>query len=368
MKRVARRSVVGAGLAAALCACASTQARATGARFTCPPCACGMDGVVFTAPGTCPACGMTLVATEAETTPFEPGALPHGASVFLARGGRGREDKRVAVHTYKPRAFTPDARVLLVIPGAGRNGNAYRDAWIETAERANVLVAAMSYAEADYDFAAYHLGGVVRDLEIRNMPTGPNGRPLDVIHVRDEDISFRLNPDRATWLYNDFDRIFALLVRAAGSTQRSYDMFGHSAGGQILHRFTLFQPRSAAERIVAANAGFYTLPDLGAPQPVGLRDTGVTNESLRQSFACRLTVLLGENDNGDEAGGIQIHTPLIDRQGIGRLARGRTFFATGQERARALGAPFNWSLQTVPNVGHDFRGMTRAAAQLLYGV
>ena len=38
-------------------------------------------------------------------------------------------------------------------------------------------------------------------------------------------------------------------------------MFGHSAGAQILHRMVLFAPGSRADRIVAANSGFYTLAD-----------------------------------------------------------------------------------------------------------
>jgi len=323
-----------------------------------------MDGVEFSAPGTCPACGMTL--TPKRDYPLEPSALEIGAGAFVTRGGRGDENKRVTVHYYKPHSFTPQSRVLLVIPGAGRDGDEYRDAWIETAERKSLLVASPSYPAADYDFAAYHMGGVVRDLVIRNLPTGPDGEPLDVIHVRDEDISFSINPRREEWLFNDFDRIVALLAAAAGAERNGYDVFGHSAGGQILHRLALFHPRSRAERIVAANSGFYTLPDLQTPPPVGLAGTGVSEASLAESFAAQLTLLLGENDNSDEAGGTQIHTPMIDRQGIGRLSRGRYFFEVGAQQAQAMGAPFHWRLQTVPDVGHDFRAMSAAAARLLY--
>ena len=87
-------------------------------------------------------------------------------------------------------------------------------------------------------------------------------------------------------------------------------------------------PGSRAERIVAANSGFYTLADLDQSLPVGLKGTEVTQASLARSFASRLMLLVGEKDDGDEAGGIQIHTPLIDSQGIGSLARGKYFFRT----------------------------------------
>ena len=170
---------------------------------------------------------------------------------------------------YKPRAFSARSRILLVVPGAGRNGDSYRDAWIDAAEEANVLVAALSYPEADYDFAAYHMGGVVEDLEIRNLP--PGGAAAAVIRVRDEDISFNLNPRRDEWIFPDFDRIFGLITAATGSTQTTYDLFGHSAGAQILHRMVLFAPGSRADHIVAANSGFYTLADPDQPLPRKLK-------------------------------------------------------------------------------------------------
>ena len=333
--------------------------------YVCPPCGCKMDGVEFSAPGTCPVCGMTLALKQ--DLPFEPRELPAGANAFLTAGGHGHTQKRVHVHYYKPRGFSASSPILFVIPGAGRNGEAYRDAWVETAEAANIFVAALGYPEADYDFAAYQLGGVIENLVVRNMPTGPRGQIPSVVHLRDEDISFSLNLRREEWLFNDFDRLFRLIAAATGSSRGGYDMFGHSAGGQILHRLVLFHPGARAERIVAANAGFYTLPDLTLPQPIGLRDTGVTQASLAESFSHQLIVLLGEDDDGDEAGGLQIHTPQIDRQGTGRLARGRFFLRAGEERARAMAVSFRWSLRTVPNVGHDFRSMSRAAARVLYG-
>lgn len=372
MKSIARRTLLQGGLFGAVCACTSPRTLFAGPsaeKYVCPPCGCAMDGKEFSAPGACPACGMTLVQKPAPpgATPFEPTELTSGAGAFLAAGGRGHERKRITVHYYKPAGFNQRSPILLVIPGSGRNGDAYRDAWIDAAEAANVLVAALSYPEADYDFAAYQMGGVIRDLVIRNMPTGPNGEELSSVHIRDEDISFNLNIRPDEWIFNDFDRIFALIAATVNSSQTSYDMFGHSAGGQILHRHTLFHPRSHADRIIAANAGLYTLPDLALPQPIGLKDSGVTEASLTASFGCRLTILLGERDNDGEAGGIQLHTPLIDQQGVDRLSRGRYFFQAGRKRAQSLGARFNWAMEVVPGVGHDYRAMGRAAARLLYG-
>jgi len=283
---------------------------------------------------------------------FEPRSLQPGAGVFLTAGGIGREQSRIEVHYYKPRALTPRSRILLVIPGAGRDGDEYRDAWIEAAESANVLVAALCYPEAHYDFAAYHMGGVVKDMTF--PATNSN-----IVRLRDEDILFTPNPHPELWLFNDFDRVFALLKAAVGSESDGYDVFGHSAGGQILHRLALFHPRSRAQRIIAANAGAYTLPELETPLLFGLDGSGVDADGLGRSFACRLTLLLGENDNSDAAGGIHLHTPLADQQGLDRLSRGHFFYRFAEARAQAMNTPFAWTLRTVPHVGHDFRGMSR---------
>jgi hypothetical protein len=323
-----------------------------------------MDGEEFAAPGQCPACGMTLVPRDPL---FEPIALPPGPGLFLAAGGAGREGARIGVHYYRPENYTRSSPILLIVPGDGRNGGDYRDAWMEDADAAGVLVAALAYAEQDYDFAAYQMGGVIKDLEVRNLPVGPDGELPSRVFLRDEDISFALNPHAETWLFNDFDRVFGLIAAAVGSTRPSYDLFGHSAGGQILHRSVLFRPRLRADRIIASNAGQYSFPDLGAAPLIGMAGIGIGEDGLRESLGRPLTLLLGENDDDTETRGSLLHTPLLDQFGDDRLSRGQAFYEAGRARAEALAAPFNWMLEIVPNVGHDFRAMCRAAALRLYG-
>lgn len=54
----------------------------------------------------------------------------------------------------------------MVIPGAGRNGDDYRDTWIETSEKYGVLIISPSYPEKDYNYGDYHLGGIVKNLDL----------------------------------------------------------------------------------------------------------------------------------------------------------------------------------------------------------
>lgn len=78
MCNTSRREFIAAGMLAAASvglgaspdACAGTDRV-----YVCPPCGCGMDGVFFKQPGTCPVCGMTLVIFDPKAVPSHPGPL-----------------------------------------------------------------------------------------------------------------------------------------------------------------------------------------------------------------------------------------------------------------------------------------------------
>lgn len=361
MTAFSRRGFLATTLAVTACAPSLSNGEAAEV-FVCPPCGCLEDDTEFAAPGRCPDCDMTLMPKNESWLGFEPVGLAPRAGTFAMAGGFGRQAHRITVHYYLPDGFTPESEVLLVIPGAGRNSDDYRNTWLEAARQKNILVAALGYPEDGYDLAGYNLGGVVTNLSVSSIDTSTPG----VIRARDEDIAFDVQPNREAWLFNDFDRVFAFLKAATGAMAESYDIFGHSAGGQILHRMALFHPASRANRLIAANAGWYTLPDLGAPLPTGLRGSPINESDLKRSFASDLTIMLGENDTGDGAGGTLLRTPIIDQQGAGRFSRGQHFFSFSEDKAAALSAEFRWSLRTVSDVGHDYREMSRAAANFLY--
>ncbi len=363
MKSLSRRSFVAAALAASSCSKTAAMKRGDEEAFVCPPCGCSMDDVIFDAPGRCPDCGMTLEPKHEADLGFAPQRLARRAGRFLLPG---RGSARITVHYYRPDKFAPSSPILLVIPGAGRNSAEYRNAWLGTARAQGVLVAALGYREEDYGFAAYHMGGVVQNLRFENMRTEQVNERARVVRLRDEDIRFDINADRTSWLFPDLDRVFDHIAAATASSRPGYDAFGHSAGAQILHRMAIFYPESKARRIVAANAGFYTFPDRRTPLVTGVAGTGLSDDDLRRAFATRLTLLLGEKDDGEEAGGTLLRTPLVDRQGSGRLQRGRSFYAFSRHKARELGANLRWSRKTVPGVGHDFAAMSLAASQFLY--
>ena len=339
-----------------------------GSGYVCPPCY-HVDNLfeteVYEHDGQCPVCGMRLIERRT-LSDMDKVAIHEGSGNFLLKEGLAHPDKPIFVFYHKPAGFNADSPILLVISGAGRNAWDYRDDWVDVAEARNVLVLAPSYDDDQYDFAAYHLGGVVKNLKIENINEDVPDPAPNRYHVKDEDIHFDINPDPDTWIFADFDLIFERAVATTGSRQKSYDVFGHSAGGQILHRMALFRPKSLANRIVAANSGFYTLPDETLSLPFGLKGSVIASDTLADTFSSQLVLLLGEDDNENETRGSMLHTPTVDRQGLGRYARGQSFFRESQQLAKRRGMAFNWRLVSVEGVGHDYEKMGKAAARLLY--
>jgi pimeloyl-ACP methyl ester carboxylesterase len=333
----------------------------------------------------------TVVAAPADTE------IAVGSGSVVVPGGAGREDRVIEVHYHRPENLTAGSPVVMVMPGAGRNGDDYRDAWIEASERYGVLVLSPSYSETHYPaYWSYNLGNMPSSVTIgirMQIDTDPaewrfseqaqDGADLKrhpllrqlvqlahagmIADVDAEATGLTVNRDRDDWIYADFDRIFEVARGALELDTQSYDLFGHSAGGQILHRFALFHASSRADRILAANSGWYTLPDFETAFPYGLKDTGMAADEIRKALQSRLVVFLGELDDENETRGSLRETPEADRQGPGRLERGRYFFASAQNLAAELDTEMKWTIEVVPGVGHEYRRMADAAAEYLYG-
>jgi len=201
--------------------------------YVCPPCDLDCDKLSFSKPGTCPHCKMKLVLkSELEANnnlTVNDISFTDGAGTFLIEGGFDKE-KTILIHYYKSKNFSNTSKVIFVLPGAGRNGKDYRDAWQQASEKYNLLV-------------------------IINQ-----------------------NPEQ--WIFEDFDSIFTRIKSELNLITDTYDMFGHSAGGQILHRLAIFKAESKADRMLASNAGWYTVPTVADIFPYGIRNIRASAQRL----------------------------------------------------------------------------------------
>lgn len=333
-------------------------------KYICPPCDLSCDSLTFSVPGDCPNCNMSLIMETLMELAVDDVIIQPGPGKFRISGGKGHTEKTITVYYNRPANFSPQSKILLVLPGAGRNGNDYRDAWKAASEKYNVLVLSPAYPENSYDFGAYHMGGLLHDLNLKECIT--YSKNSNAVYLDEDKFSGKINRDKSGWLFNDFERIFDAAVAATASRQTTYDLFGHSAGGQILHRFVLFADNSRSYKILAANAGFFTLPDWEQPLPFGIMDSGVSGEQLKIAFQEKLFLFLGELDNQDETRGFFLRSPTADRQGLHRLARGEFFYNYAAQQAKKMSADFQWQLIKIPAVGHDYGKMSAAAADFLY--
>jgi len=336
--------------------------------YVCTPCDLECDELIFLESGNCPHCSMELIKKN-NLVPKKELAINNidiktGSGYFVVEGGQGKVEKTIEVYYHKPESFTTGSEILLVIPGAGRNANTYRDSWVEASEKHSLLILSPMYPKEEYSFDEYHLGGLIKNSNLNDCIERVEN--TNKIKLFEEKLTFDSNPNANEWIFNDFDRIFDTAVKVLKSNQTSYNLFGHSAGGHILHRLAIFHKNSKADKILASNASFYTLLDFDQNYPFGLKDTPMDEEALKIAFKKNLVVFLGELDNENETGGSFLQSKSADKQGYHRLERGKFFFEQVKETAKRLDAEFNWELKIIAGIGHNYRLMGDAAGEFLY--
>jgi hypothetical protein len=155
--------------------------------------------------------------------------------------------------------------------GVARNGRDYRDYWLPHAETGNMLVIAIEFPEASFpEYLWYNFGN------LRTKVGTPN--------------------PRERWTFGIGPRLFAALREQGITTAPRYGLFGHSAGGQYVHRMLSFGYRDDVAVAVAANAGTYAMPDLSVYWPWGLGATEVTASDLPALLSFPLTIMAGTED------------------------------------------------------------------------
>ena len=265
--------------------------------------------------------------------------IPTGSAQYVFADPRD-SNRAITVFTHRPAAHAPDGPVVMVLHGRGRNGADYRDWWVAAAERHGALVAVPEFSEEHYPCTDdYNYGGMF-------SPAGALRAPGE-------------------WLYPVIDRVFDDVRERAASTVERYLLFGHSAGGQLVHRLVTFGWSDRIARAVAANAGSYTLPVFEETFPFGLGNTPFDETRLRALLGRPLVVLLGDADTDPRHHQLP-REPGAMRQGPHRLARGHHYFETGRRAAERLGVPFAWKLAIVPGVAHSGELMAPAAAAHLF--
>ena len=246
----------------------------------------------------------------------------------------------VAVRMFVPEVGAETAPVVIVMHGASRDAPRYFGDW-------KALAAAQDFIVVVPFFSKQHFPGAER---------------YNLGYVFDPDTG-RERP-REKWTFAAIEPLFDEVVRQVGGEQSAYTIYGHSAGGQFVHRFMYYEPQARARQFIAANAGWYTLPDFGIEYPYGLLGSGIADDALAEIFSKKLILLLGRDDTDVNADKLR-KTPEAERQGPNRLARGNTMYRVAASYAGKRDMTFNWKLLTIDGADHDNAKMAPSAAALI---
>lgn len=280
--------------------------------------------------------GVVLVAMSFGVLAATP--VPSGKWSFVWKDARGHPDRPMRVYTYRPRACDASCPMVIVMAGMKRNAADYRDYWELAADRYRVLIVAPEFTREQWPKAAsYNLGLVGRET------------------------------DREKWAFSAIEHLFDEMR----VDQANYVLFGHSAGGQFVHRMALFRPDSRAWVVVAANPGWYTMPEwrkekTADPFPYSLVGSPAGAAELRAALARRLILLVGEKDDDPDDESL-FNSDAARREGATRVERGENFFKAATAAANDLGVKLAWELVEVPDVAHSGATMSRIAADTVYG-
>lgn len=297
----------------------------------------------------------SLLSCDSEDTPSDdpeeiievpPGeTLPEGNGVFNYIYTQEGYSKSLNVYYYLPNSYTTQAPILFVFHGTGRNADEYRDAMVSKANQFGFLVFAPEFSDAEFPNGdGYNLGNVYVD--------GDNPTP-QTLNLESE------------WAYSIIEPLFDHVKTLTNNENLTYDAFGHSAGGQFLHRLLMFKPDSRIHKAVASASGWYTFPDESIPFPYGFDESILLGMDLGTLFSKQVIVQVGENDDDPNSAGLR-HNSYADAQGLNRKERAINFYQFCNNLALQQMIAFNWQFELVPNATHDFTLPSEYAANLLY--
>lgn len=238
-----------------------------------------------------------------------------------------------------PAAVTPDTPVVVVMHGVNRDADRYRDEWSALAQQHRFIVVVPEFDAARFPGALGYNTGFFTEADGTPRP-------------------------RELWSFAAIEPLFDDVRQRFGTEVPRYTMYGHSAGAQFVHRYVIFMPEARIAQAIAANAGWYTMPDREIAFPYGLDDTPMDAQTLKAALGKPLLVLLGTADTDTQDPDLRT-TPDANRQGPHRYARGLRFYEQGRTAAAEMDAPFGWQLDRVPGVGHKNGLMAQAAAKLI---
>lgn len=270
-----------------------------------------------------------------------------GKGVFVYTKYKPLEKKPVNVHYYIPqKGDVSKMPILFAMHGSERTSTAQLISWTNLSEKYQFILIAPEFTKGNgYTENDYQFGGIFESAS-----------------------STRVRPE-SEWTYQLIEALFDYIKIETDNTSETYNMFGHSAGAQFVHRFLWAMPNARVNRAVAANPGSFTYPLIGGIQgtdkkiygwPYSILNTPFATEKRMSLFFSRqLFIQTGTADTRTDNSFPS--NPPSDAQGGTRHERAHNFFECCRQQAKDIGVSLTIKLVDVKDAGHS-------SQQMVYGL
>ncbi len=234
----------------------------------------------------------------------------------------------------------PDAPILFVMHGNGRESQGYFKAMLKHARKMNFVLVVPEFDAKRFSSNDYHHGGVLnKDKSIR---------------------------DKENWTFSLIEPLFDFVKKQTKNNSSGYYLYGFSAGSQFVHRFLMFTPENRVISAISGSAGTYTIPDAETDYSYGIKNVNLPKTNLQNFYAKDFRIIVGDADTVLSRTDL-VKTPIANQQGRDRVERAYNFYKRSKEKATTLNTPFNWSpVVLVPNAGHSQSSMAETVAKMLF--
>jgi pimeloyl-ACP methyl ester carboxylesterase len=254
---------------------------------------------------------------------------------------KGRPDRPIRVFTYRPKKCDSTCPIVIVLHGAKRDAYPFMKEWGSVADLHNVIVVGPQFEDRHWPKAAAYNAGDVKE-----------------------------QPDREKWAFAAVEHLFD----EVRDGQKDYVLFGYGAGAQFVQRMAIYRPDNRARVIVAANPGWYTMPEwrkekekaYKEPYPYSMVDSPAGEAELRSALPKRLVLIVNEKGEGPDEEASEKRGEVV-KQGESRVDRAENFIKAATAASQELGVKLAWELNEAPEKVNDPASAGDYAAEVVFG-
>jgi len=282
-----------------------------------------------------------LMAAVASAAAVAATPVPSGRWSFVFADQKGRPDRPIRVFTYRPKQCDTTCPIVIVLHGAKRDAYPYMKHWGSIADERKVIVIGPQFEARHWPKAAGYNAGDVKD-----------------------------QPGREGWVFAAIEHLFD----EVRDGQKDYVLFGHGAGAQVVQRMAIYRPDNRARVMVAANPGWYTMPEwrkekekvYKEPYPYSMVESPAGEAELRAGLQKRMILIVNEKDEAPDDENLE-KGDAVKKQGESRVDRAENFIKAATAASQDLGVKLAWELNEAPDKANDGYSVSEFAARIVYG-